>query len=252
MSAVSEAIASLKTDICEKQNQIKELERFEEVSKKGLTEVMYHKYCETNLRYSDTLGESLLTVFPFLVYISKGVNYYHFYSKEYPNILVRIPNSRCKGVEIIVSKYHYEEETAEKSIKSNFLIRETELCRETEKMAEYIDSDSIIKRAKLMFPSCVLPLAIIKLLCLGRQASTLNIKRKYEKKLEELMKLRSTRQKRLEEAVSEYKKQQQQLRPLAQEFLLWTNEVRVYQGEATNYVTATYCMEGKNLVHKRR
>lgn len=224
MYTIKEAIANLTEEIAEKQEQIAQLQQFDKIAKKGLTEQEYHNFCETDLRYSDVLGNSLLTVFPFLEYEKRGVNWFFYRLND---VQVCIPNSRCMGIDIVIPKLIPDLNKRIHSIKQEYEFQVKPLEKQLLLYQQYFQAKSDSERAKLMFPTYRTWFALLKFIALGRVASDKEMRKKQEEAmeqkaaLEERFRLKSTE-------IADFEKSQtfffKKYIPL---FLKWTDTIRV-------------------------
>lgn len=97
---IDNAILSMRKDISILKEQIKLIESIEEV--KEINEDIWHKFCETPLRYSTLLSEFVKQLFPEAENIRVGCNNVDF---EYMGFKIQIPTSRCLGINIDTSWY---------------------------------------------------------------------------------------------------------------------------------------------------
>lgn len=222
MYTVEEAIANLSEEIAEKQEQITQLQRFGEIAKCGLTEQEYHNFCETDLRYSDVLGKSLLTVFSFLEYEKRGANWFFYRLDE---VQVCIPNSRCMGIDIVMPNLIPDFDKRKNTIQQNYWLKP--LDKKIQLYQQYLQTKSFVTRAKLMFPTYRTPFAVIKFVMLGRQASDKEMKRKLDEATEERAKLEEKIQQKINEATEMFQLQKKFFDKYIPLFLEWTETIRI-------------------------
>lgn len=229
MYTINEAITHLQEDIEEKKKYIKRLEEFEELSKKGLSEIEYHDFCETYIRNSDLLGNALTVVFPFLKLEQSGINYYTYKIEGYDKTEIKIPSSRCLGINVYFKEYMNEPAVFEKTIEQQYLLRMSKLHKDIEICEKFIATNSVFEKAKLVFPHHKTPFNVINLLI---SSKTFN-KKAYIDKLnnatEELKALQEYKNKDLTEKNRKYLEQQSFIEEFIPQFLKWTKTVYIYE-----------------------
>lgn len=239
MYTVKDAITNLLEEIEDKQQQIKQLQQFDKFAKRGLTEQEYHNFCDTDLRYSDVLGKALLIVFPFLEFEKRGANWFFYLSKE-ENVQICIPNSRCLGVDVVIPDLIPNIDKRIHSIEQKYWFQTRTLEKKIQLHKDYLQADTITKRAKLMFPTYRMPFAVMKLFLLGKQASVKEMQKKTEETEAELNKIQDKISKEVAEATELYYRQKAFLDKYIPAFLKWTIKTVRVQTALDSCIGITY------------
>lgn len=234
---IQDAIEDVQEEIKDRERCLKRLEEFQSISERGLTEAEYHDLCDTGLRASDSLGEALLTVFPFLEYDKRGANYFFFNLPNQDNskIYVRIPNSRRKGVEIIVS--HYCTERDIELLNNHYNLDESIVKAEINRGERFLSDDTpVYEKAGIIFPTLVEWYATIKYVFGNRKRYRKQVEEKLEKACQRRDSIVSKRDKEIEEIKASRESQQELLEKYARLFLKWCDEVRVQSMSTQSYM----------------
>lgn len=224
MYTVEEAIANLKEEIAEKQEQIIQLQQFSEIAERGLTEQEYHNFCDTDLRYSDVLGKALLTVFPFLEYEKREANWFFYHIGD---VQVCVPNSRCMGIDIVMPNLIPDLDKRIHSTGQKFWFRTKSLEKKIQLYQEYLQVKGIANRAKLMFPTYRTWFAVLRFIALGKQTADKEMRKKLEEALEEQKVLEEKIRQKNTEVANVYDSQKIFFNKYIPMLLEWTDTVRV-------------------------
>lgn len=253
MVNTQDAIQNLEQGIALKERQIEQLNKFEQLVEAGLTEEQYHDFCSTDMRNSDTLGEALLKVFPFLSYDKRQPNFFHYTVED---LEIRIPNNRSFGIEIIVKKYYSMPNEENIALSHGLLSSKKTIEGKIKTRQEYLEAKSFSKKARLMFPHLKSWAAFISYVSHNikwifkfdkkRISPSTRIKNELEELLWEQEKFVAKEKLLTEQAESSYLEQQTLLEKYALLFLKWTKNVRVYSNN-WDKPKADYSMENGSL-----
>ena len=248
--SINDAIEAIKNEIDTKQRQLERLHHFDEMAQAGLSEEQYHDFCQTDMRYSDLLGKALVTSMPFLTYIKKEPNYF-YYNIENTDLAVKIPNSLCTGVEIIIDKYYRDDDELVSCVTRKYKLDDNIRSQKILTYTAFLNTRSVLKRACLVAPSNQ---SLAKLLI---SYVINNKKENYEKKItDQLAKLKKeeaqikiAKLRELETRAAAYKKQMQDIEYYAAQFLEWTDKVQI-RIHASNIVKIEYTVRDGKMTAK--
>lgn len=113
-----------------------------------LTESKYHECCETLLRNEDDFGRLLTEVIPCLSYADGGSNYFYYKCEGY---LVKIPNSRCCGIDVVLPHYSKVISSQESLLRFSYHNSELRMKNKVIDLWEsYFKATSLLARAKIV------------------------------------------------------------------------------------------------------
>lgn len=224
---ILEAIQEIEADIKESHEKIELLKNFDE---RRLSEKIYHKLCDTSLRCSDYLGQLIPNQILSLKYNRRGVNYF-FYTLPEENISVRIPSSARTGIELVVPFYYRKPVEPRNDIEYNAILEnKNRKIQEIEKLL-------YDKSAKYYLGALT-----------GKKSQW---QRSFKQLVEERDKFIETQERQYNRQVENRKNQQTLIDKYAVEFLLWTDEVRVY-GENANNPNLIITMEEERFIYTEK
>lgn len=206
-----------------------------------MTEEEYHKLCETPLRNTDTLGMLLGKRLKF-TFEKRTPSAFHY--RSFDRTLIRIPNSKVHGAELVLSQVYKEDYHNESSYSS---------CKawleEVEKKISRIENDFFESNyfGKVMFTfGKKYRHNIIGYAFMFTEYTVKNLRKNYKKRYAEILedlkgqkcKAELKMQKLETELKGRYEEQRKEIEDYCKQLFEWTDTVKIYQSES-DYIVET-------------
>lgn len=230
---INSALKEIEQEIHKLNVRKEKIQRLQNVlDKEIISETEYHELCETPLRYTDLLGKLVCNALPCLTYESYSLNYFHYLANDWQ---VRIPNSRCSGIEIVLPYYGVKNRCECNSQNFSRTLKLGSTKDKIRKIERFLASDSILEKALLAEPASVSQLVkyIIDWIFKGKR-----YKRDMTSRLIDLKEKASSLESELNKTYRIYLSNVQKiylaLQEILPEMLEWTDKVRIYTKKDCN------------------